>query len=109
MRCCRAARGEGGVEARDEQVREVARDRGIVDQHLRDVALAEGQAGLQQVAAIGAQHHDDAPRHAGAQVSWLKLSLSMRPVHTAVNALLISPSSSSNLRPPLPWMTSSRS
>jgi hypothetical protein len=35
-------------------------------------------------------------------VRWLKLSLSMRPVHTAVNALLISPASSSNFESTLP-------
>ena len=28
----------------------------IVHQHLRDIALTERQTGLQQVAAIGAQH-----------------------------------------------------
>ena len=60
-------RGEVGVEARLEQIGEAARDIRMVHQHLRDVSLAEGQTGLQQIAAIGAQHGHDAPRHTGRE------------------------------------------
>ena len=63
----RAAADRSRIEARDEQVGEGAGERRVVDQHLRDVALAEGQSGLQQVAAICAHHRHDAPRHAGGQ------------------------------------------
>ena len=55
------------IEARHEQIGERPGDRRIVHQHLRDVALAERQSGLQQIAAIGAQHRDDAPGHAGGE------------------------------------------
>ena len=49
------------IESTDEQVGEQLADGRVVCQNLRDVALAERQAGLQQVAAICAQHRDHAP------------------------------------------------
>ena len=64
----RANRGlQRRVESRREQVGEQPRNRRVVLQHLGDVALAERQAGLQQVAAIRAQHRDHAPRNPGRE------------------------------------------
>src|ERR1019366_3829368 len=66
-RAAPARRGQPRVEARHEKIGEGAGQSRVVDQHLRDVALAEGQARLQQVAAISEQHRHDSPRHAGRQ------------------------------------------
>ena len=55
------------VEAGLEQVGQEARDGRVVHQHLCNVSLAEGQAGLQQVAAIGAHDDHHAPRNASRQ------------------------------------------
>ena len=46
------------VEARLEQPQQVGRERRMAGEHAFHVGLAEGQAGLQQVAPAGAQHDD---------------------------------------------------
>ena len=48
-----------------EQPEQLQRDVRMGPQHTLHVGLAEGQAGLQQVAAAGAQHHDFAHRESG--------------------------------------------
>jgi hypothetical protein len=59
--------GERGIEARLEQPGEPGGDAGVPRQHGFHVALAEGQAGLQQVAANCAQHQRLPPDEAGAE------------------------------------------
>ena len=59
---------------------------GIAGQRLLHVGLAERDADLQQVLAVGAQHRDLAPVQAGASTSWLKPSLSTSPRQTRAKA-----------------------
>ncbi len=55
------------IESRREQIGEQPGNRRIVLEHLCNVALAEGQPGLQQVAAICPQHRDHAPGDSGRE------------------------------------------
>ena len=66
-RAAAARRRQRGVEAGGEQVGKGVRQHRIGDQHLGDVALAERQTCLQQIAAVGTQHSHGAPGHAGGQ------------------------------------------
>ncbi len=55
------------VEARLEQLGRAARQLVVADERLLHVGLAERDADLQQVLAVGAQDHDLAPVEAGLQ------------------------------------------
>ena len=59
--------GLARVEARPEQVDQHRRDLRVVDEHLFDVAVAEGRAGLTQIARNGSQHRYLAPGQPGAE------------------------------------------
>ena len=81
-------------ELRLEQAHQVLRDRRLRDEHALHVRLAERNAGLQQIAAVGAHHHDLARAQARRTSSRrLKPSFSMSPRQAARKASLNSGSS----------------
>src|SRR6185503_15293088 len=61
------APSSGGIEAQLEQTHKVTRDARVRRQRPLHRSLAEGHAGLQQIPAVSAQHHDFTCRKADSQ------------------------------------------
>ena len=87
-RCVAARSLRARVEAPLEQPQQVARDVRMRVQHALHVGLAEGHTGLQQVAAVGAQHHDLRARQAGREQQAVESVVLDAPRQTAAKASL---------------------
>ena len=59
--------GDPRIEARDEQLDELARDLAVLTQRALDIGQAESSCGLAQITAVGAQERDFSPSEPGGE------------------------------------------
>ena len=84
----RGRRAASGSKRASNSSASMAGERRVGGQRLLDVGLAERDADLQDVLAVGAQDHDLAPVQPGASTRRLKPSFSSRPRQTPGNGVL---------------------